>query len=385
MVKGEFLSRVERLQELMEKEGLDAVAVYGDEYRKESLRYVTGFWPIFERGMCFIPRTGEPVLAGAPEGEVYAKEMSVWPNYVNVKDFACVSVPDAIDYPNAVFSSFKEILFSSLAGGKRLGIVGMWDMPAHILERIQASRPGLQVINCDRLLQGMRIIKGEAEIAALKECGAMACAGYRNLVENIAPGMTEVEAASYGEFGARKAGAEGINFHVFGSGKRADTIIGRPTLKKIEKGDMIMSALAVQYDGYVCTTEYPFVVGTPSRAQRDFLNILFEAANVQQNYLKPGVVMGEMVQAVKSVFRKYKVEKYDIYPPMHGIGLAEAESPYPSEETKDVFKAGMCVNSDISLFGHPGGSNRIEEGFVITDRGPVSLTPYIREQIEKGV
>jgi hypothetical protein len=94
----------------MEKEGLDAVAVYGDEYRKESLRYVTGFWPIFERGMCFIPRTGEPVLACAPEGEVYAKEMSVWPNYVNVKDFACVSVPDAIDYPNAVFSSFKEIL-----------------------------------------------------------------------------------------------------------------------------------------------------------------------------------------------------------------------------------------------------------------------------------
>jgi len=45
----------------------------------------------------------------------------------------------------------------------------------------------------------------------------------------------------------------------------------------------------------------------------------------------------------------------------------------------------MCVNSDISLFGHPHGSNRIEEGFVITERGPESLTPFIREMVAKGI
>ncbi len=39
--------------------------VYGDEYRKENLRYVSNFWPIFERGACFIPKDGNPVFAGA--------------------------------------------------------------------------------------------------------------------------------------------------------------------------------------------------------------------------------------------------------------------------------------------------------------------------------
>ncbi len=39
----------------MSKQKLDALLVYGDEYRRENLRYVSNFWPIFERGACVIP------------------------------------------------------------------------------------------------------------------------------------------------------------------------------------------------------------------------------------------------------------------------------------------------------------------------------------------
>ena len=77
--------------------------------------------------------------------------------------------------------------------------------------------------------------------------------------------------------------------------------------------------------------------------------------------------------------------EYDLYPPMHGIGLAEAESPYPDENATYLFETGMCVNSDISIWGHPAGSNRIEEGFVITEAGPESITPFIRELVAKGI
>jgi hypothetical protein len=80
----------------MEKNSIDTILVYGDEYRKENLRYVCNFWPIFERAVCVIPRCGEAILAGAPEGENYAREMSVLKNYCNVKEFACVSVPEEI-------------------------------------------------------------------------------------------------------------------------------------------------------------------------------------------------------------------------------------------------------------------------------------------------
>lgn len=162
-------------------------------------------------------------------------------------------------------------------------------------------------------------------------------------------------------------------------------IIGRATEKVIQDGDMVMAAIAVQYQGYVATAEFPFVAGTASDEQKRFVNVLLEAANVQLSYLKDGAISGEMVRAVKAVFARHQMEAYDVYPPMHGAGLAEAESPYPDEHQTYPMRAGMCVNSDISLWGAPGGSNRIEEGFVIGQEGPISVTPLIRELAEKGV
>ena len=39
----EFHERIIRIQAEMEKQNIDAVLVYGDEYRKENLRYVCNF------------------------------------------------------------------------------------------------------------------------------------------------------------------------------------------------------------------------------------------------------------------------------------------------------------------------------------------------------
>lgn len=383
--KSEFIRRIDRIQARLEEQRLDALMVYGDEYRKENLRYVSNFWPIFERGACFIPRKGAPILAGAPEGEKYAREMSVWQDIRNVKQFACVSVPEEIDYPLATFSSLREIVSEVLAGGKRLGVVGLMDMPAPILERVRDAAPGAEIVDGVKILTEMRLIKSAAEIGCLREAGRQACAGYTELLKHAVPGRTEREAAGAAEGAARSAGAEAITFMVFGSGERANTIIGRSADKVIRDGDMVMAAMAVQYEGYVATAEYPFVTGKATAGQKRFLAALFEAANVQLRYLKAGAITGDMVRAVKAVFQKHKLSKYDVYPPMHGIGLAEAESPYPDEKASYPFEAGMCVNSDISLFGHPHGSNRIEEGFVITKSGPDSLTPTIRELCAKGI
>lgn len=381
----EFSKRIEDIQSVLVKKGMDALIVYGDEYRKENLRYVSNFWPIFERGACFIPVKGMPILAGAPEGEIYAREMTWIDDLRNIKEFACVSVPEEIEFPLAQFSSLPEILKEVTNGGKKVGLVGYWDIPGPIYDRLKNAIDGLELVDASDIMNELRLIKTENEIACLKEAGRQACIGYEKLIAACVPGNTELQAAGAAEGAARAEGAEDINFTVFGSGKRCDTVIGRATSKVIEDGDMIMAAMAVQYEGYVATVEFPFVAGKASARQNAFLNVLFEAANIQQKFFKNGCISGEMVRAVKEVFKKHNMQEYDLYPPMHGIGLAEAESPYPDENATYLLKSGMCVNSDISLFGHPDGSNRIEEGFVIRDNGPETLTPVIRKLVEKGV
>ncbi len=381
----EFKSRIGQIQEKLEEKGLSALIVYGDEYRKENLRYVSNFWPIFERGACFIPRVGEPIFAGAPEGEVYAREMTWIEDVRNIKEFACVTVPEEIDFPNANFSSLVEIISQVADVDGKIGLVGWWDIPAPLMQRLKAAAGNREIVDASDILFDLRLIKTPDEIACLREAGRQACVGYKVLMDACVPGQTELQAAGAAEGAARAAGGEDINFMVFGSGPRCDTVIGRAVNRVIEDGDMIMAAMAVQHEGYVATVEFPFAAGTMSTDQKQFLSTLYEAANVQQGYLKEGESMASMVKAVKDVFKKHGLSKYDPYPPMHGIGLAEAESPYPDENSKGILRSGMCVNSDISLFGAPGGSNRIEEGFLITEHGPDSLTPDIRMLLEKGL
>lgn len=87
ITKGEFAQRAEKMLVLMEKAGMDAIFVYGDEYRKENLRYASNFWPLFERGAAIFTREADPIVLCAPEGQKVCEEMSVWGDIRVVPDF----------------------------------------------------------------------------------------------------------------------------------------------------------------------------------------------------------------------------------------------------------------------------------------------------------
>lgn len=382
--KSEFEQRIAEIKKLMERDNLDAILVYGDEYRKENLRYVSNYWPIFERGAMLVSKNGTPITLCAPEGQKVAEEMSVWEDVRLLPDFLCVTVPDEIDYPLANYTSFRALAAQIREEGKldRLGVVGMDAMSASLLNIITQTF-GCEIVDANDILFEIRREKSENEIACLTEAARIADCGFKALMEANLIGLTEVQAAGIAEGAARREGAEAVIFTVFGSGDRTATIVGRPTDKIIEDGDMIMCALAIQYEGYVATCEAPFAVGNISAETERVIDVLIRAKEAGLPYLKAGVPMNKFVRAVRDFFRAEGLSEYDVYPPLHGIGCAEAESPYPNETTEAVFKAGMTCNTDISLFGLAGGSNRIEEGFVVTEDGAKSLSPYVHEYCEK--
>lgn len=382
----EFRERSARLNEKMKELDLDAIFVYGDEYRKENLRYVSNFWPIFERGAMVMQRDCEPMVLCAPEGEQVAKEMSVWKDVRLVPDFVCVTVPDEIDYPLAKYTSFKTLAEEFKAKGqlKRIGVSGLDDMSAGLTKKLETAFES-ELVDISSVLFEMRLKKSPDELACLKEAARLAEVGFRAMMEADLVGKTERYAASIAEGAARAAGAEAVIFTVFGSGDRSARIIGRPENKIIEDGDMIMCALAIQYEGYVSTCEIPFAVGNYSEKTKRVIDVLIRASAAGYPHLKAGRPMKEFVCAVREHFRNEGLGEYDVYPPLHGIGCAEAESPYPDENTEALFEVGMAVNTDISLFGLEGGSNRIEEGFIITEDGPQTLFPFMREYYENWI
>lgn len=384
--KTEFEERIKKIKDKMQQKGLDAIMVYGDEYRKENLRYVSNYWPIFERGALLLGKDTLPILLCAPEGEQVAKEMNAWEDVRMVKDFLCVTVPDEIDYPFAVFTDFKSLARELRSAGslERMGICGLDAMSGELQNSIETAFD-CEIVDANDILFDLRKKKSEHEIRCIKEAARIAGIGFQELMAADIIGKTERFAAAIAESAARQEGAEAVIFTVFGSGERSGKIIGRAENKIIEDGDMIMCALAIQYEGYVSTCELPYAVGNYSQKTKRVLDTLIGASAAGLEFLEAGKPMKHFVHAVREHFRKEGFAEYDVYPPLHGIGCAEAESPYPDENCEDLFEVGMTVNTDISLFGLEGGSNRIEEGFVITENGAETLFPFMRKYFEEWI
>ena len=116
--KSEFGTRVMSIRKNMLEESIDIFLVYRDEYRREHLRYISDYWPIFERGMLAISQDKGPVLLVAPEGERYAKEMSIWSDIRIVREMEMAYVPDQIDYGIADYINLKDLFFELCGNGK---------------------------------------------------------------------------------------------------------------------------------------------------------------------------------------------------------------------------------------------------------------------------
>jgi len=373
--ESEFHSRFESFYQEMRNAGVDTLMVIGDEYRKENLRYASNYWPLFERGIAIFNLTHDPILLAAPEGEKVAMEMSVIEDIRLSKECAAVTIPEEIDYPLAKYTSLKKL--SEELRVQKAGIVGLDVIPITLYQIIRENFCA-DIVDMNPSFHKLRLRKSENEIKCLREAARLSDIAFMALQKAAVVGATELQLAGAAEGAALAAGAESMIFCVIGSGERTNTIIGRPTNKVIEDGDMIMASIAVQYEGYVATTEIPFAVGNASEQTMKVIDTLMRAEAAGLPYLKGSVKMNEFVKAVRNYFRDKGLAQYDVYPPLHGIGCSEAESPYPDENTEAVFAEGMMVNTDISLFGLPGGSNRIEEGFIITKDGCEPLSPLVR-------
>lgn len=379
--KEEFSSRIEKVKEKIDENNIDLLFVYGDEYRCENLRYLSNYWPLFERGMLAIGKKRDPILLVSPECEHLAREMSAWKDIRLIREIGMSYVPEEVGFTNIEFTTIPEVADVIVDNKKinKFSICGMDAMSVVLYNQILSFFRDSKLINGDNLLYDLRIIKSPNEIEILKKAWEICDIGYKAILDADIVGLTEIQAAAIGEKAAHDAGAEHIVFSVFASGGRTNTVIGRPTEKRIVKGEMIMSALAIRYEGYVASNEWPFVAGyKPSSKQSEFIYHLVKAEDIGIKSIKKGIKAGEVIKKISKYFKDNNLEKHDLYPPIHGNGLAEAESPYPDENSEYEFIPGMGINFDVSLFGVPNiGSNRVEEGFIVSNNGLIPLSKLI--------
>ena len=143
--EAESKRRIERVQTLLERRGLDCVLVYYDELSIANGWYLSGWCPQFESGMVLVPAGGEAMILGGAESEPFAKTDSAITETRNIPVFM---VPDE-EYPNAVISSFAEVLreISCTSRMSRIGVVGYDRIPYGIHRELNEQLKGIELVD----------------------------------------------------------------------------------------------------------------------------------------------------------------------------------------------------------------------------------------------
>ena len=191
--KTEYENRISNLREKMAEDGTDVFIVYGDEYRRENLRYVSNYWPIFERGMLVVGAEKDPVLLVSPECEHLAEEMSAWDDIRLVREVGMSYVPEEVDFSNIEFTTMENVI-GWITGKKsklKVKLSGIDAMSVVLYERIKEVLGDADLKNGDDVLYSLRLTKSPVEVEMLKRAWEICDKGYKAVLDADIVGLTD--------------------------------------------------------------------------------------------------------------------------------------------------------------------------------------------------
>lgn len=246
---------------------------------------------------------------------------------------------------------------------------------------MKKSLEGRDLLPASGLVESLRIIKDESEIALMRKAAAIADEAWGQLLSAIKPGAVERDLAVELEFKMRRLGAEGPSFNtIVASGVRSALPHGVASDKVIQKGDLVTFDFGAQYQGYCSDTTRTVMVGEPSPKQRKIYEIVLEAQVRGVRACRPGMTGQELDEVCRSYIREKGYADAFGHGTGHGVGLAIHEEPRVSIRGSDtILKPGMVVTIEPGIYLPGWGGVRIEDSVLVTESGCERLTQSSKE------
>ncbi len=372
----EFKDRTLRAQEVLAKTDLDAFLVFSTESEPAGVRYFSNYWPSFETAGVLIPRSGDAALIIGPESLTFASANSRLSNIIQTMDFRESSQPD---YPGSAHPDWKQIL--DRFGIRKLGITGFHMFPYTIMTNIAGALGGMEhIVNADAILRPVTMKKSALEIECLRKSAKIAELGFKAILENIKPGMTEAELCGIATAAMLANGAEATGYPIWCcSGPNSNQAISRPTLRKVQCGEIIHFSIGAKVEGYSSSIGRPVVLGKCPDEIRKFMQVGLDALNMTFDIMRAGVYAADVAKKVHSYIREQGYGDAILYGPAHGCGQMECEYPFLETSSTYTLEENMTFMADMFL--HRGGMGfRWEDGLIVKN-GPAEQLSSLGRQI----
>ncbi len=283
-----------------------------------------------------------------------------------------------------IINNERKMLEAVAQQVKALGVKRLAFEKQHVsyaaYEEWRQAFAGVELVPTSGLVERLRIIKDEAELAIVREAVRIADDAFTHILGYIKPGVREIDVALELEFFMRKQGASAAAFDIIiASGKRGALPHGAASDKRIEAGELVTLDFGAIYKGYCSDITRTVAVGEPSAKLREIYEIVRKAQLAGVEGIKPGMTGREADALTRDVIAAAGYGEAFGHSTGHGFGLEVHEWPNLSALSDMVLEPGMLVTVEPGIYLSDIGGVRIEDDVLITGSGCEILTQSTKE------
>ena len=309
----EIERRYKNVRSQMEKAGLDALVICGNQYAgfEGAVLYMSGFEIVHRYVYVLLPLEGEPTLVFPREARWIGDKAKPW-----VKDHVWPEVPG-----QWVRDIARERKW------KRLGVYGMNFVMA-VRDYRELSNGSLELVPFDMEFDMARAVKSEEELVEVRDAMDIILDGFWALVDSYAPGKTEAEimAPAVERFFARGAGPRMMNILLSGTHGEAEAFFKVPGQRVVEANDLLLYSLEVTgAGGYWVEFSRPLLQGKPSAMTQKMADAYPAALEAARKLMRAGELASNVHRAVADTFTKHGFSLGHLSG--HSIGTTMLEYP----------------------------------------------------------
>ncbi len=250
-----------------------------------------------------------------------------------------------------------------------------WDLHRKTAEKLAGLSSPATLVPLNGLVEGMREVKADSEIAALERSAAMISEILTEVISTLKPGLTEKAVAWHIEGLARDAGAEGLSFpSIVASGPNSALPHAVPSDRKLQAREPIILDVGVRLGGYCSDITRTVFLGEPDDTFKTVYRTVLSAQRAALQEIHPLARSDEMDAVARNIIHDAGFGDYFGHGLGHGVGLATHEGPRLGPRNGVELKIGSVFTVEPGIYIPGKGGVRLEEMVVLEADGPRILT-----------
>ncbi len=248
--------------------------------------------------------------------------------------------------------------------------------------KLKKIMPNLQIIAKPNYIQELRLIKKAEEIKCIKKSASIAIKAFNLLIPSIKIGETEKSLADKLEHLMKNSGAENIAFDtICVSGSRTAMPHGKPTNKKISRGNLITFDFGCIWKGYACDITRTVSFGKPSSKIMEIYDVVRKAQEAGCKAIRSGVT-GKYIDSIcRDYITKHGYGKHFLHGTGHGLGMEVHELPYINQTNNKPLPVGAVVTCEPGIYIEGLGGVRIEDDIVVGENSSINLSSSLTRKL----